>query len=134
MKRSGLQQLMLKYPGPWHISLIIERLLARELKSLNYDPHVQYRFHQFFMVLWSICIGAMPFFPGLYNHQIGTLIIQEISFYANFATDFGAMSAALAAGNYHCPGCTCQETDTTVAVTKRKRPAVWSEATAELVE
>lgn len=99
---------MQRVPGPWHFSLLIRRMFAKNLHAMEYDPHVQYRFHQFFMFAWAGAIVAMPFFKHFYNHDVGILIVQEISFYANFATDFGAMSAALAAGNFHCPGCTCQ--------------------------
>lgn len=97
-------------PGPWAISLIFKRLLVRNIHALEYDPHVQYRFHQSFAFLWLLCIFALPFFPVLYTHNLGTLIVQEISLYANFTTDFGSMSAALAAGNYHCSGCRCKDT------------------------
>lgn len=98
---------MQQYPGPWHVSLIFERLLARKVHGLEYDPHIQYRFHQTFAILWFCALWVLPFFPKLYGHSVSALIIQEISLWANFATDFGAMSAALAAGNYHCPGCKC---------------------------
>lgn len=112
-----LQRLMAQYPGPWHVSLIIERLLARNLKSLEYDPHVQYRFHQTFMFIWICCIGGVWFLSAF--HEMAPRLIMEVSLYANFATDFGAMSSALAAGNYHCAGCRCDNdrAEASVAVT-----------------
>jgi hypothetical protein len=105
--QTRFQILMLKYPGPWHISLIFERLLAREVHSLEYDPHVQYRFHQTFAIFWLIFMAALRWMPSLYDHNLASFLIEEISLYANFTTDFGSMSAALAAGNYHCQGCNC---------------------------
>jgi hypothetical protein len=108
MQNSSFQEFLMKYPGPWHISLIFKRVLAREVKSLEYDPHAQYRFHQTFTVIWIIAMIGLPFCGVLYAHNISSLIIQEISLYANFTTDFGAMSSALAAGNFHCNGCNCK--------------------------
>lgn len=92
-------------PGPWAISLLIKRMLARNLKSLEYDPHIQYRFHQSFMFFWVICMIVVWFIPAF--SEITQRLIMEVSLYANFSTDFGAMSSALAAGNYHCRGCSC---------------------------
>lgn len=95
-----------KIPGPWYVSLIIERLFARQIKSLEYDPAVQYRFHQSFMFFWIVAMVGVAFIPA-FHHNVASLLIMEVSLYANFATDFGAMSSALAAGNYHCKGCNC---------------------------
>lgn len=94
-------------PGPWAISLLLRRLFAKNLHALEYDPHVQYRFHQSFMFFWVIAMAGVWFMPAF--HDIAARLIMEVSLYANFATDFGAMSAALAAGNYHCPHCACPD-------------------------
>jgi len=99
--------LVKRFPGPWAVSLIFRRLLAKNLKSLNYDPHVQYRFHQSFMFFWLLCIFGVWFLPAF--HDMASRLIMEVSLYANFSTDFGAMSAALAAGNFHCRGCQCKD-------------------------
>lgn len=102
------QRFLIRWPGPWHISLIFKRLLVRRIKSLEYDPHAQYRFHQMFAILWLTCMAAVIFVPS-FRHSVLSLLIFEASLYANFDTDFGSMSSALAAGNYHCKGCRCNE-------------------------
>lgn len=102
--------LLTRGPGPWAISLLIRRLLARNIKALEYDPAVQYRFHQSFMFFWLLAMVGVVFVPA-FHHEVASLLIMEVSLYANFATDFGAMSSALAAGNYHCPGCNCRAKD-----------------------
>lgn len=116
-----MRELLLSHgPGPWAISLLIRRLFARSLKSLEYDPHVQYRFHQSFMFFWLIAIAGVWFAPAF--HDVAARLIMEVSLYANFATDFGAMSAALAAGNYHCPGCACTDKSTHASGLDRRLP------------
>lgn len=100
-----MKQFLERAPGPWAVSLIIRRMLARNLQSLEYDPHVQYRFHQSFMFFWLFALVSVWFLPAF--HELAQRLIMEVSLYANFSTDFGAMSSALAAGNYHCAGCSC---------------------------
>jgi hypothetical protein len=73
--------------------------ILKDVNHLEHDPRSQYRFNRFWALLWGLGIITIPFFPTLYAHTISALIIQEISLWANFATHFGAMSAALAAGN-----------------------------------
>jgi hypothetical protein len=103
--RTVYEQFLVRVPGPWAVGLLARRLLAHNLHSLEYDPHVQYRFHQSFMFLWLICMVGIWFMPLF--HEMTARLIMEVSLYSNFATDFGAMSSALAAGNYHCKGCRC---------------------------
>lgn len=107
MKKTARRSLMQTVPGPWHVTLLLRQLVAKNIHSLEYDPRVQYRFHQFFMYVWlagMIIVWASGAFSDL-----SARLIMEVSVYANFATDFGSMSAALAAGNYHCQGCNCSE-------------------------
>jgi len=73
--------------------------ILKDVQHLEHDPHSQYRFNRFWALMWGIGIIVIPFFPTLYAHTLSALIIQEISLWANFATHFGAMSAALAASN-----------------------------------
>lgn len=72
-------------------------LIRRDVHQLEYDPQTQYRFHFTLTWMWFITMIALPFVPELWGHNMPALIIQEISLWANFATHFGAMSAALAA-------------------------------------
>lgn len=81
-------------PKAFHLLIL---LFTRNVHSLEYDPAVQYRFHFAAAWLWFAAMIAIPFVPTLYGHQVAALVIQEVSFWANFATHFGAMSAALAA-------------------------------------
>jgi hypothetical protein len=72
-------------------------LFRRDIHALEYDPAAQYKFHFFWTWVWFLAMIALPFFPTLWGYSVPALIIQEISLWANFATHFGAMSAALAA-------------------------------------
>lgn len=76
-------------------------LLVKDVNLLEHDARSQYKFNRFWAMIWSITMLAIPFIPTLYGHTISALIIQEVSLWANFATHFGAMSAALAAENTH---------------------------------
>lgn len=73
--------------------------IMKDVDHLEHDPKSQYRFNRFWAIAWGVVLIGLPFFPTLYAHTISALIIQEISLWANFATHFGAMSAALAASN-----------------------------------
>lgn len=72
-------------------------LFRRDIHQLEYEPATQYRFHFALTWFWAVTMVALPFIPVLYGHQLPALVVQEISLWANFATHFGAMSAALAA-------------------------------------
>ena len=71
-------------------------LFKRDVEQLEYDPGTQYRFHFVAAWFWFATMIAVPFVPVL-RHPILSLLIMEASLWANFATHFGAMSAALAA-------------------------------------
>lgn len=71
--------------------------IRRDVHQLEYDPAMQYRFHFALTWFWFLTMVALPFVPVLWGHTLPALVVQEISLWANFATHFGAMSAALAA-------------------------------------
>ncbi|HWZ65638.1 MAG TPA: hypothetical protein VNX65_02450 [Patescibacteria group bacterium] len=64
------------------------------------NPELQYKIHMFFTYIWlvnmvvavSVFIFAQPFWQ-----QASVLYLVLVSLYANFATDYGAVSAAEAA-------------------------------------
>jgi len=70
------------------------------IKDLETNPHAQYRVHLIGTWYWVInfpLVAALFFgFPDLWV-SIGLLLNTFYSLYANFATDYGAVSAALAA-------------------------------------
>lgn len=74
--------------------------ILKDVQHLEHDPHSQYRFNRFWAIVWFLAIiGALI---ALWPHnrtQMVPLLILEVSLWANFATHFGAMSAALAASN-----------------------------------
>lgn len=73
--------------------------LVNDAHKLEHDAQTQYKFNRSFAMLWFCGMCAIPCLPTLYAHNIASLIIIEISLWANFATHFGAMSASLAAMN-----------------------------------
>lgn len=85
-------------------------LLAKDLHSLEYDPTAQFKANRWFVKFWlaqmPLVIPLILLFPRWWL-QISLVYLVEISLWALVSTHFGGMSAALAAGNYHCPGCTC---------------------------
>jgi hypothetical protein len=70
------------------------------IKDLETNPHTQYRVHYYGVLYWLINFPAVIllfiFAPGLWL-KAGILITLIYSIYANFATDYGSMSAAMAA-------------------------------------
>lgn len=70
------------------------------VKDLETNPHTQYKVHLWGVVYWLINFPAVAllffFEPGLWL-KLGIFITLIYSIYANFATDYGAMSAAMAA-------------------------------------
>lgn len=69
------------------------------IKDLETNPKTQYKVHLYGAVYWIInfpLVTALFFFePGLWL-KWGIFITLIYSIYANFATDYGAMSAAMA--------------------------------------
>lgn len=81
-------------PVPRHI------WLKHVIKDLEDDPHVQYRVHLYGAIYWLVNFPLVTclFFlaPALWL-KLGIFITLVYSIYANLATDYGAMSAAMAA-------------------------------------
>jgi hypothetical protein len=72
------------------------------IKDLETNPHSQYTVHLYGAMYWLI---NFPLITALYVFEphlwlaLGIFITLIYSIYANFATDYGAMSAAMAAFN-----------------------------------
>lgn len=58
-------------------------------------------FHRVMCALWGCSMAGVLFFPPLYGHNLGILIVLEVSLYANFATEAGAIPATNAAISSH---------------------------------
>jgi hypothetical protein len=73
------------------------KIFIRDLES---NPYAQYRVHYFGVIYWLVNFPAVAllFFlePRLWL-KLGIFITLIYSIYANFATDYGSMSAAMAA-------------------------------------
>ena len=70
------------------------RVLMRRVEG---RPATQYNFHKIMSRVWLTCmVVTVPVvvFAPVFWVKIGILWVAEISYYANFATDSGAMSAA----------------------------------------
>lgn len=68
--------------------------------DLEYNPRTQYRVHFYAAVYWLLNFPVILFVFFAYPEvwlQVGLLVTLVYSIYANLATDYGAMSAALAA-------------------------------------
>jgi len=70
------------------------RVFVREIEG---RPQTQYTFHRIMSRVWLGCmvvtIPIVIFAPAFWA-KIGILLVAEISYYANYATDTGAMAAA----------------------------------------
>lgn len=74
--------------------------LKHVVKGLETDPHVQYKVHLYGVIYWLInfpLICWLFFGEPVLWLKLGIFITLIYSIYANFATDYGAMSAAMAA-------------------------------------
>jgi hypothetical protein len=74
---------------------------ARHLVTdLETNPRTQYKVHLYGVIYWLINFPAIVYLffgqPNLWT-KLGIFITLIYSIYANFATDYGAMSAAMAA-------------------------------------
>lgn len=69
------------------------------LKDFETNPATQIRFHFAAMVFWTVNLLAgtmmLIFFPNQWI-KIGVFYVFALSIYANFDTDYGAVSAAQA--------------------------------------
>lgn len=82
----------------YHLPLLL--IFSRDLKSLEHDPVAQYKFNRWCAIFWFLQMVLVPvmifYYPGMWL-KIEFFYLTEASLWANFATHFGAMSAALAA-------------------------------------
>lgn len=70
------------------------RDLARKVEG---RPRTQYNFHKIMSRVWLICmVVTLPvvIFAPVFWAKIGILLVAEISYYANYATDASGMAAA----------------------------------------
>jgi hypothetical protein len=86
------------------------------IHALEFNPKVQYNFHRVMSLIWLIAMIVVPFLKA-FNSDMAQLFIMEASLYANFATEFGAMSAALAAMNDRQTDSTLLKNDNDIANT-----------------
>jgi len=74
--------------------------LRHVIKDLETNPHTQYKVHYYGMLYWLVnfpAVTALFFLAPTVWLKWGIFITLFYSIYANFATDYGAMSAAMAA-------------------------------------
>jgi hypothetical protein len=74
------------------------------IKDLETNPHAQYSVHKWGSFYWLLNLPAVAlvfFFAQAIWLKWGVFVILEYSIYANLATDYGAMSAAMAAYSDH---------------------------------
>jgi len=72
------------------------------LHDFEYNPKTQYKVHLVAMWVWTfsmITVVGLFTFANHFWQVVSVLYLVLISLYANWATDYGAMSAALAAMN-----------------------------------
>ena len=70
------------------------------VKDFEYNPVTQYKVHLVAMWVWTASMITVVCLFSFANHFwqiVSVLYLVLISLYANWATDYGAMSAALAA-------------------------------------
>lgn len=73
--------------------------LRHVIKDLETNPRTQYKVHLYGAIYWLInfpLIAAFFFLAPNEWVKWGVFITLQYSIYANFATDYGAMSAAMA--------------------------------------
>lgn len=76
------------------------------VKDLETNPRTQYKVHLYGVIYWLInfpLVAALFFFTPTLWLKLGIFITLIYSIYANFATDYGAMSAAMAAFGQSTP-------------------------------
>lgn len=74
--------------------------LKHVIRGLEDDPHVQYRVHLYGAIYWLVnfpLVTCLFFLAPQLWLKLGIFITLVYSIYANLATDYGAMSAAMAA-------------------------------------
>ena len=73
--------------------------LVRDIGNLEHSAVTQYKFNRFWSAIWFVSLVSIPFIPKLYDYNIGTMLVLEVSLWANFATHFSGMSSAIAGMN-----------------------------------
>lgn len=77
------------------------KLIAKDLET---NPDTQYKVHRYGVYYWLInfpCVTLLFFFEPTVWLKWGIFITLQYSIYANLATDYGSMSAAMAAKGVH---------------------------------
>lgn len=64
------------------------------------DPAVRYRFHVVMAAFWLVTMIVVPF---VLRAELVPMLILEISLYANFSTEFGAMDSSKASDQTEPP-------------------------------
>lgn len=71
--------------------------IRKFINDFEHDPHVQFKFHTFAMFFWMlnavVALVIFIFFPQVWI-AIGILYVLLLSLYANWDTDYDAMSAS----------------------------------------
>ena len=70
------------------------------IKEFETNPEVQFRFHLCAMLFWivNLVVGTcIMFLDGRLWLQVGVFYVFALSIYANWDTDYDAVSASLAA-------------------------------------
>ena len=70
------------------------------VNDLETNPHTQYKIHLYGVIYWLAnfpLVTALFFLEPALWLKLGIFITLVYSIYANFATDYGSMSAAMAA-------------------------------------
>lgn len=68
-------------------------LRPKFVRQFEEDARTQARFHLVMAYIWLGSMFVVLFIPAFHN-QLAALLIMEVSLYANFATEFGSLSAA----------------------------------------
>lgn len=74
------------------------------LERVEGDPALQYKIHKVMSRVWivaSLVTVPLVIWAPVFWAKIGILLVAEISYYANWSTDNGAMSAASASSPHN---------------------------------
>jgi hypothetical protein len=74
--------------------------LRHIVRGLEDDPHVQYKIHLRAVQVWlasMVTVAVVFTFANPFWQKVSVLYLVLISLYANLATDYGSMSASMAA-------------------------------------
>lgn len=86
------------------VPVMRHRWVRHVVRSFESDPAVQYRIHMIATYFWIAnfiaAVSCFLFLPRVWD-RFSVLYLVVVSLYANFATDYGAVSAAEAAATGH---------------------------------